>query len=78
MCDSEYKVLYLNARHAGATHDAFVWQASQLREELLMRLTAGDRSSWLLGVSVPNVGSWLFLIALLFQETKLIHWSNFY
>lgn len=51
ICDLDYKVLALSARHAGASHDSFVWQGSNIKQELQQRYAEGNRTSWLLGDS---------------------------
>nr|CAI5858519.1 unnamed protein product [Callosobruchus analis] len=51
ICDYDLKILNINARFPGATHDAFIWRNSCVREELETCYTRGDRISWLLGDS---------------------------
>ncbi|XP_023310408.1 putative nuclease HARBI1 [Anoplophora glabripennis] len=51
ICDYDLKILNVNATHAGATHDSFIWRHSIIQEELERWYNLGDRNSWLVGDS---------------------------
>lgn len=53
------KILSINPRHAGSTHDAFVWRTSQVQEVLQRNYRQGDRNSWLVGDSGYPQQPWL-------------------
>lgn len=59
ICDYNLKILAVNARHAGASHDAAIWQNSIIHEELSQLYRIGDRGSWLLGDSGYPQQPWL-------------------
>lgn len=46
ICDANLKTLNINARYAGATHDAFIWRNSLVQEELVRCYDEGDHNSW--------------------------------
>lgn len=49
MCDYDLKILSVNARYAGATHDAFIFDASQVNNVLEERYAGRQgNQAWLL------------------------------
>ncbi|KAF2889978.1 hypothetical protein ILUMI_16196 [Ignelater luminosus] len=59
ICDSNLKVLAVNARYAGATHDAAIWNNSDINEYLNQCFRERDRNTWLLGDSGYPQLPWL-------------------
>nr|CAI5867917.1 unnamed protein product [Callosobruchus analis] len=59
ICDYDLKIFNINALFPGATHDAFIWRNSCVREELETCYTRGERTSWLLGDSGYPQEPWL-------------------
>ncbi|XP_055904862.1 putative nuclease HARBI1 [Eupeodes corollae] len=62
ICDFDLKILAGFARFAGATHDAYIWEASQVNSLLERRYEAcelRDHNSWLLGDSGYPLRPWL-------------------
>nr|CAH7756736.1 unnamed protein product [Callosobruchus chinensis] len=57
ICDYELRIVNINARFPGATHDAFIWRNSCHNDNRLIIL--GDRTSWLLGDSGYPQEPWL-------------------
>lgn len=51
ICDSDLKILNVNANYPGSTHDSFIWRQSQVKELLNTLYIGGDRGFWLLGDS---------------------------
>jgi hypothetical protein len=51
VCDSDLKILSMNARYPGSVHDSAVYMMSGVKQILTQRYENGDRSSWLLGDS---------------------------
>lgn len=47
ICDYNLKILNINARHAGATHDAYIWRLSRVQTELEWHYNNGDHNSFL-------------------------------
>ncbi|XP_050514882.1 putative nuclease HARBI1 [Diabrotica virgifera virgifera] len=59
ICDSKLVILNVNPRYAGASHDAYIWRRSAIRQELHDCYEAGDTNSWLLGDSGYPLEPWL-------------------
>ncbi|XP_030747090.1 putative nuclease HARBI1 [Sitophilus oryzae] len=59
ICDHQLKILNINIRYAGATHDAYIWRNSRVREQLERNYERGERNSWLLGDSGYPQEPWL-------------------
>nr|XP_023027765.1 putative nuclease HARBI1 [Leptinotarsa decemlineata] len=51
ICDSNLRILAVNPKHAGSTHDAYIWHTSAIREEVETQYRLENRSCWLLGDS---------------------------
>lgn len=51
ICDSNLKILSMNARYPGSVHDAAIWTMSDVGLEVRRRYQNGERNSWLLGDS---------------------------
>ena len=51
MCDPDLKILNINARWGGATHDAFIWRNSNIKAHLQENFNHNDDQSWLIGDS---------------------------
>ncbi|KAI4468053.1 hypothetical protein MML48_2g00001552 [Holotrichia oblita] len=51
ICDYNLKILNVNARYEGATHDAYIWRHSAVQQIMEQNYNAGDTRSWLLGDS---------------------------
>ncbi|KAJ8912416.1 hypothetical protein NQ315_013484 [Exocentrus adspersus] len=66
VCDYNLRILSINPRHVGATHDSFIWRLSRVKAEMERCYNEGDRNSWLLGDSgYPySPGSWYPFIML--------------
>ncbi|CAG4988661.1 unnamed protein product [Parnassius apollo] len=50
VCDSECRILNVNAKYGGATHDAFIWDNS-LVNQYMQELHLNNEQVWLLGDS---------------------------
>lgn len=48
ICDSDCKILAVNAKFGGATHDAFVWENSKVND-FMQSLYRSNEMIWLLG-----------------------------
>lgn len=48
VCDLDLRILYVNARYGGSTHDAFIWRTSSLQRHMNEIYRNGSRS-WLIG-----------------------------
>lgn len=59
VCDHDLKILNINARYAGATHDSYIWRHSAVRNMLEDCYNRGDSNSWLLGDSGYPQEPWL-------------------
>lgn len=59
VCDYDLKILAMNARHAGATHDSFIWNNSAIKNEMERNFRNGDDSTWLIGDSGYAQQPWL-------------------
>ncbi|XP_063911205.1 putative nuclease HARBI1 [Zophobas morio] len=51
ICDSNLKILNINARFPGSVHDSAVWMMSNVKEIMRNNHMQGDRTTWLLGDS---------------------------
>jgi hypothetical protein len=51
VCDSDLKILSVNARYPGSVHDSAVYMMSAVKRTFHQRYADGDRSTWLLGDS---------------------------
>lgn len=60
ICDSNGKFIGCDARFPGSTHDAAVWQVSDIRNYLRTRFNNGDINTRLIGDSGYGVEPWLF------------------
>lgn len=50
ICDYDLKIFGVLARYGGATHDSYIWQASQISTLLEQRYdNNNEERSWLLG-----------------------------
>ena len=50
ICDFNLKIIGLNARYGGSSHDSFVWNNSFMRRVLEEEYSHGIRNSFLLGM----------------------------
>lgn len=50
ICDSDCKILNINAKYGGATHDAFVWENS-VANQYMQQLHTTTELVWLLGIN---------------------------
>lgn len=53
------KILAINPRHGGATHDSHIWRMSIIKTELERHYQDGDRATWLIGDSGYPLQPWL-------------------
>lgn len=51
ICDSDLKILNINANFPGSTHDTFIWKQSLVREFLVREYLRNRRGFWLIGDS---------------------------
>ncbi|XP_058981748.1 putative nuclease HARBI1 [Musca domestica] len=51
ICDHNMVINYVDARHPGANHDAFVWDQSDAHDHFKNNFIRGKRNTWLLGDS---------------------------
>lgn len=51
ICDSDLKILSVNANYPGSTHDSFIWRNSEIKNFLITQYNQGLRRTWLLGDS---------------------------
>ncbi|KAJ8930648.1 hypothetical protein NQ314_016563 [Rhamnusium bicolor] len=59
ICDNSLKILSVNARYAGASHDSFIWRESVIQQELIRCYEQGNRGSRLIGDSGYPQEPWL-------------------
>lgn len=59
ICDAMLKILAINPRHGGATHDSHIWRMSNIKTELERQYHAGERATWLIGDSGYPLQPWL-------------------
>ncbi|GBP94112.1 Putative nuclease HARBI1 [Eumeta japonica] len=57
ICDSNLKIINVNAKYGGATHDAYLY--SQLVQSYMRELHQNGEQTWLLGDSVYPQRAWL-------------------
>ncbi|KAB0794565.1 hypothetical protein PPYR_11404 [Photinus pyralis] len=58
ICNSNLKILAINARFPGSVHDSGIWATSAIRRELMVKHEEGN-SCWLLGDSGYPLEPWL-------------------
>ncbi|XP_063824088.1 putative nuclease HARBI1 [Ostrinia nubilalis] len=58
ICDSDGRILNVNPKYGGATHDAFIWQNSSVNE-FMQRLHRENEITWLLGDSGYPQQPWM-------------------
>ncbi|XP_022823108.1 putative nuclease HARBI1 [Spodoptera litura] len=58
ICDHNLKILNVNAKYGGATHDSFIWASSQV-EPFMRELHRRGEQTWLLGDSGYPQRAWL-------------------
>ncbi|CAG9124578.1 unnamed protein product [Plutella xylostella] len=58
VCDSDCKIISINPKYGGATHDAFVWENSKVRQFVENLYNTGEQG-WLLGDSGYPQRPWL-------------------
>ncbi|CAG4972049.1 unnamed protein product [Colias eurytheme] len=58
ICDSECRILNINAKYGGATHDAFIWENSQANR-YIQDLHRNNEQVWFLGDSGYPQRPWL-------------------
>ncbi|XP_041972599.1 putative nuclease HARBI1 [Aricia agestis] len=58
ICDSECRILNVNAKYGGATHDAFIWENSQANR-YIQDLNQNNEQVWFLGDSGYPQRPWL-------------------
>ncbi|XP_050339431.1 putative nuclease HARBI1 [Bactrocera neohumeralis] len=51
VCDYKMSITAVDACHPGSSHDAFIFNLSNIKQSLLSSFQSGDHSSWLLGDS---------------------------
>ncbi|GBM27838.1 Putative nuclease HARBI1 [Araneus ventricosus] len=56
ICDVNMRILNINEKYPGTTHDAFIWRHSAIRNALLANNEAG---SWLIGDAAYPLEPWL-------------------
>ena len=49
ICDFDLKIIGINARYGGSSHDSFVWNNSIIKRVLEEEYSRGVRNSFLLG-----------------------------
>ncbi|XP_045456070.1 putative nuclease HARBI1 [Melitaea cinxia] len=58
ICDHNLKILNVNSKYGGATHDSFIWASSQV-EPYMRELHRHGEQTWLLGDSGYRQRPWL-------------------
>ncbi|KAJ8710251.1 hypothetical protein PYW07_009617 [Mythimna separata] len=58
ICDSDCRILNVNAKYGGATHDAFIWENS-IANNYMQELHRNNEHVWLLGDSGYPQRPWL-------------------
>lgn len=53
------RIVNVNARYPGATHDSAIWEMSTVQRHLRRRFEEGQRNSWLIGDSGYPLQPWL-------------------
>ncbi|CAB0005635.1 unnamed protein product [Nesidiocoris tenuis] len=59
VCDCNGRIIGLNPKYPGRTHDAFIWSNSLVREHMEKNYAEGDKRSFLLGDSGYPLQPWL-------------------
>ncbi|GLV33405.1 uncharacterized protein CBL_20150 [Carabus blaptoides fortunei] len=59
ICDSQLKILNVDARFPGSAHDAAIWSVSNIKEHMEECYRNGDRGNYLLGDSGYPLQPWL-------------------
>ncbi|XP_050309680.1 putative nuclease HARBI1 [Anthonomus grandis grandis] len=59
ICDYDLRILNVNAQFPGATHDAFIWRNSFVKQHLERSYNQGDHNTWLIGDSGYPLQPWL-------------------
>ncbi|XP_050551680.1 putative nuclease HARBI1 [Spodoptera frugiperda] len=58
VCDSNLKIINVNSKFGGATHDSFIWASSRM-ETFMRELHQNEEQVWLLGDSGYPQQPWL-------------------
>lgn len=59
ICDANLEIINVNANFGGATHDAFIWRNSNIKQYLQNCYEQGEQNTWLLGDSGYPQEPWL-------------------
>lgn len=59
ICDENLLILNVNANFGGASHDAFIWRNSGIKQHMEENYAGGDQNSWLIGDSGYPQEPWL-------------------
>lgn len=54
ICDENMSITYVDGRHPGANHDAFIWDQSGADHFFKTNYSNGKRNTWLLGKFLKN------------------------
>lgn len=54
VCDSNLKIINVNPKFGGATHDSFIWASSRM-ETFMRELHQNGEQVWLLGRLINNI-----------------------
>lgn len=63
ICDANLRILSINARYGGSTHDSYIWRRSQINSYMQQMYEQGERNTWLLGDSGYGLYPWLMIPA---------------
>lgn len=63
ICDANLRILSINARYGGSTHDSYIWRRSQINSYLQQLYEQGERNTWLLGDSGYGLFPYLMIPA---------------
>lgn len=63
ICDANLRILSINARFGGSTHDSYIWRRSQINSYMQQMYEQGERNTWLLGDSGYGLSPWLMIPA---------------
>lgn len=63
VCDANLRILSINARYGGSTHDSYIWRRSQINSYMQQSYEQGERNTWLLGDSGYGLHPWLMIPA---------------
>ncbi|XP_011859704.1 PREDICTED: putative nuclease HARBI1 [Vollenhovia emeryi] len=61
ICDYDLRIMNVNARYAGATHDAYIWRNSEINAEMERRYIEGDHNTWCIADSGYPQQPWLMI-----------------